>query len=381
MSRNRKQIDKLLNRFPALSDAKVEARKRLPTFVWEYLDSATGSEISKEIDRKSFDNARLETKILMGEQKVSLGKTFLNELFSAPFGIGPVGMSGLIHPQAELKLAKAALDYNIPYTLPTLGTQAIEDIMDVPRKNKWFQLYCPEDPMILHDLIQRALSCDFDSLVITVDLPASSIRERQLKAGLTLPPKINSRLLAQLIMRPRWSTSFLLNRPLFKTLSPYSPTKSLGSTKHIGYQMRTNPDLNYLKRVRDLWPKKLIVKGVTAAGHMQALEALDIDAVWVSNHGGRQFQSGVASLQSLSEIRDCTDIPIIFDGGIESGLDVIKAYSKGANFVMMSRSWHYCLAAFRGLGIDYLYDLMTRDISANLSQMGCSSIDDIPLTK
>ncbi|MDA9919910.1 alpha-hydroxy-acid oxidizing protein [bacterium] len=373
----RKKIDYIVNRFPSITDAKIEARHRLPDFVWEYLDSATGSEINKIADRGSFDKVKLRPDILCGDFEISMRHKFLDHTYSLPFGIGPVGMSGLIQPGAELWLGEAAAAYGIPYTLPTLATIAIEDLANTPSKSKWFQLYCPKDPVILRDLVARALEAEYDSLVVTVDLPAASVRERQLRSGLTLPPRITWRIVNQLFRNPRWSISFLLNRPTFKNLTPYSLTNSLISTKHVGYEMRSNPDIDYLLQLRDLWPKKLIIKGVSTASQTRKLTPLDADALWVSNHGGRQFQSGLSSLESLREIRSETALPLIFDGGIESGLDIIKAYVLGADFVMLSRSWHYALAAYGKDGPAYLLWLLTRDLKANLAQMGCGSISDL----
>ncbi|MDB2434638.1 alpha-hydroxy-acid oxidizing protein [Luminiphilus sp.] len=373
----RKKVDYLVDKFPSITDAKIEARYRLPDFVWEYLDSATGSEMSKMADRGSFDRVKLRPDVLCGDFEISMRQKFLDHTYSLPFGIGPVGMSGLIQPRAELWLGEAAAEHSIPYTLPTLATIAIEDLANTPSKSKWFQLYCPKDPVILQDLVTRALEAEYDSLVVTVDLPAASVRERQLRSGLTLPPRITWPIAHQLLRNPRWSISFLLNRPTFKNLTSYSLTKGLISTKHVGYKMRSNPDLDYLLQLRELWPKKLIIKGVSTASQTKKLTPLDADALWVSNHGGRQFQSGISSLESLREIRAQTDLPLIFDGGIESGLDIIKAYVLGADFVMLSRSWHYALAAFGKDGPAYLIWLLTRDLQANLAQMGCGSVSEL----
>lgn len=376
-SLRKKRVNYLVDKFPSITDAKIEAQYRLPDFVWEYLDSATGSEMNKRADRGSFDSVKLRPDILCGDFEISMRCKFLDHTYSLPFGIGPVGMSGLIQPRAELWLGETAAEYGIPYTLPTLATIAIEDLVNTPSKSRWFQLYCPKDPVILQDLVMRALEAKYDTLVVTVDLPAASVRERQLRSGLSLPPRITWPIVHQLLRNPLWSISFLLNRPTFKNLTPYSFTKSFISTKHVGYEMRSNPDIDYLLRLRELWPKKLIIKGISTASQTKKLAPLKTDALWVSNHGGRQFQSGISSLESLREIRAETTLPLIFDGGIESGLDIIKAYVLGADFVMLSRSWHYALAAFGEDGPPYLLSLLTRDLQANLAQMGCGSVSDL----
>jgi L-lactate dehydrogenase (cytochrome) len=364
-------------KYPSLNEIKNKAQSRLPRFIWEYLDSATGSEFSKYLDRNSFDNIQLKTEILRGQIDINHETKFLDQYFKLPFGIGPVGMSGLIYPNAETMLGQYAGDYNIPYTLPTLGTNSIEDLNHIPQKNKWFQLYCPKDLNILEDLLARALQEKFDTLVVTIDLPAPSVRERQLKSGLSLPPKVTPSIMLQLLARPIWALSFLFNRPNFKTLDRYSKTKNVSSVNHLGYQMRINPDIKYLKLIRKLWPNKLIVKGITNDSQVKKIIGIGVDALWVSNHGGRQFQSGVSSIDTLKNIRAVTNLPIVFDGGLENGLDIIKSYACGADFVMLSRPWHYGLAAFGKNGPSYIIDILDRDLVANMSQMGVSSVSEL----
>jgi len=368
---------KLIDKYPSLNEIKTRAQSRLPRFVWEYLDSATGSEISKYLDRNSLDNIQLKTEVLIGQMEINLETKFMNQNFKLPFGIGPVGMSGLIYPKAERILGQHAAEYNFPYTLPTLGTNSIEDLNHIPTENKWFQLYCPKDLNVLEDLLARALQEKFDTLVVTIDIPAASVRERQLKIGLSLPPKVTPSLILQLITRPIWALRFLFNQPNFKTLDSYSETQNISSVNHLGYQMRTNPDLNYLKIIRRLWPNKLIVKGITNDSEVKNIEAIGVDALWVSNHGGRQFQSGVSSIDSLKNVRSITNLPIIFDGGLESGLDIIKSYAYGADFVMLSRPWHYGLAAFGKKGPTHIISILERDLIANMSQMGVTSISQL----
>jgi L-lactate dehydrogenase (cytochrome) len=359
-------------RLPAIPDLRAAAARRLPRFVWDYLDSATGREATLARNRAALDALLFEPAILGGEIAPALETDLLGQRHALPFGVAPVGMSGLIFPEAEKTLARAATRAGLPYTLSTVATATPEAVGPATGGAGWFQLYPPRDPAMRADLLGRARDSGFSTLVLTVDVPVASRRERQLRSGLTQPPRLTPRILGQCLMRPRWSLQRLPHgMPRMRTLERYtSDFSARDSTAHVGYLLRTAPDRTYLRWLRDHWDGPLVVKGVLRADDAAMLEAEGVDALWVSNHAGRQFDAAPASIEALPAIRAATTLPLIFDSGIEGGLDILRAIAQGADFVMLGRAWHYALAVLGRDGPAHLVDLMTRDLAANLGQLG-----------
>ena len=367
------------SKFPAVSDLKKRAQKRIPHFVWEYLDSGTGLENTRKRNRAKLDEVMFYPSVLHGDIKPDLKTTILNHEYSLPFGIAPVGMSGLIWPNAEKILARTAAGSNIPYTLSTVASQSPEDLAPHIDKNAWFQLYPPRDAEILDDILKRVRDSGFTTLVLTVDVPDASRREKQIRGGLTHPPRLTGRLGLQAISKPVWLANTLRNGiPKMKLMQSYSnERKSLSSTAHIGYLLRTSPDINYLRNLRKKWKGNLVVKGVMRAEDARSLEQEGVNAIWVSNHAGRQFDGTYSSIEVLPKIRKVTKLPIIFDSGIEGGLDILRALSSGADFVMMGGAWHYSLGAMGTKGPNHLIDILTKDLIANMGQLGLQDISDL----
>ena len=369
------------SRYPAISDLAHRARQRLPKFVWEYLDSGTGTEATKARNRTALDQVGFLPSILHGPIDVDLSTTLFGETLPLPFGVAPLGMSGLIWPNAERHLAKTAATAGIPYSLSTVATQSPEDLAPHLGSQGWFQLYPPKAPDIRKDMLERAKSAGFKVLVLTVDVPVASRRERQVRSGLTQPPKLTPRLLAQVMMRPAWALGMAQRgMPHMRTLDKYIDASlgSLSSTAHIGYLLRTSPDWDYVQWLRDHWDGPLVIKGVLRPEDAERLEKVGADALWVSNHAGRQFDGCPASIEMLPLIRQATDLPLIFDSGIESGLDILRALALGANYVMLGRAFHFALAALGPTGPAHLIDILKKDLQANMGQMGCPNLNSLP---
>lgn len=368
-------------RFPAICDLAKRAERRIPKFVWEYLDSGTGSEATKARNRTALDQVGLTPSILHGEFIPDLTTSFLGADLPLPIGIAPVGMSGLMWPNAERLLAQAAHRLGIPYSLSTVATAAPEDIKDVLGPNAWFQMYPPRDEGIRRDMLHRARESGFNTLVLTVDVPVASRRERQIRSGLTNPPRLTPRLLAQVATRPAWAMGMAQKgMPRMRMLDAYAntATDNLPVNAHVGYLLRTSPNWDYVKWLRDAWDGPFVVKGVLRATDAERLQGLGVDAIWISNHAGRQFDAAPATIEVLPAIRRATSLPIIFDSGVESGLDILRALASGADFVMLGRAWHYALAAIGPDGPDHLAHILTEDLAANMGQLGARSLRDLP---
>ena len=368
------------SQYPAISDLKVRARARIPHFVWEYLDSATGVEATQKRNRDQLDQVLLNPSILHGEFEPDLSTTLLGQTHPLPIGIAPVGMSGLIWPGAEQMLARMAARENIPFTLSTVASQLPDDIGPLAGDHAWFQLYPPRDPGIRGDILKRAKDAGFHTLVLTVDVPVASRRERQTRGGLTQPPKLTPRLAMQAAQCPAWLNGIRkMGMPRLKLMESYSETKgTLPSNQHVGYLLRTSPDWDYFKSLREVWDGPLIVKGVGNADDAARLTDEGADAIWVSNHAGRQFDGGPATIETLPQVRAATTLPVIFDSGIEGGLDVLRALALGADFVMLGRAFHYGLAALGEKGAAHVLDILRQDMISNMGQIGTKTLKDLP---
>ena len=371
----------LASRYPALSDLRTRAQSRIPKFVWEYLDSGTGVEATRARNRSSLDKIGLMPSVLHGEFEPELGVDLLGNRIPLPFGIAPVGMSGLMWPDAEKHLAQGAARLGVPYTLSTVATAAPEDIAADLGENAWFQMYPPRDEGIRRDMLARARAAGFKTLVLTVDVPVASRRERQTRSGLTNPPRLTPRLLAQVALRPAWALAMARKgMPHMRMLDAYTSanTENLPVTAHVGYLLRTSPDWDYVSWLRDAWDGPFVVKGIMRGTDAGQLEGLGVDAIWVSNHAGRQFDAAPGTIDVLPAIRRATRLPIIFDSGIEGGLDILRAMASGADFVMLGRAWHYALAALGPDGIDHLAHILREDLKANMGQLGARALHDLP---
>ncbi|WP_299023901.1 alpha-hydroxy acid oxidase [uncultured Sulfitobacter sp.] len=371
----------LHSKYPALADLRTRAQKRIPKFVWEYLDSGTGDEATKARNRAALDRIGMMPSVLHGEFEPDLTTKLLGADLPLPFGIAPIGMSGLMWPDAEGHLARAAARNGIPYSISTVATQSPEDIAPHLGANAWFQMYPPRDPEIRRDMLARAKAAGFDTLILTVDVPVASRRERQVRSGLTNPPRLTPRLALQVAMRPAWAAGMAKRgMPHMRGLDKYAnaATNGLSPTAHVGYLLRTAPDWDYVGWLRNEWEGKLLVKGVMRAEDAKRLDGLGVDGIWVSNHAGRQFDGAPAAIEVLPEIAAATDLPIIFDSGVEGGLDILRALALGADFVMLGRAFHYALGALGPKGIDHLIEILTQDLRANMGQIGVQRLSDLP---
>lgn len=368
--------------YPAISDLRRAAKRRIPHFVWEYLDSATGNEATKARNRTKLDEVLMMPSILHGEMTPDLSVDLLGQHLPLPFGIAPVGMSGLIWPDAERILAANAAKLGIPYTLSTVATRTPEEVAPVLGAQGWFQMYPPRDEGIRTDMLARAKNAGFHTLVLTVDVPVASRRERQLRGGLQQPPKLTPRLLAQVATCPTWAMGTAkLGMPRMRLIDSYADhvkgqTDGLSSTAHVGYLLRTSPDWEYVAKLRAEWDGPFIVKGVLNVEDVARLESASVDAIWLSNHAGRQFDAAPAPIEVLPDIRAATKLPLIFDSGIEGGLDILRALALGADFVMLGRAWHYALGALGERGPAHLADMLASDLRANMGQIGARTLHE-----
>lgn len=366
-------------RFPAVSDLRARARRRIPHFVFEYLDSATGREDQHGRNQAELQKVRFWPAILEGELQYDLSTTFLGRRYPLPFGCAPVGMSGIMWPGAEKILAAGCREAGIPYCMSTVATVVPETLAPHIGDQGWFQLYFPRDEGIRTDMIRRAKEAGFHTLILTVDTPLESRRERQRRANLTIPPKVNAAMLWSMMTHPEWTLGTLREGiPSLKFCEDYAKNMAATSVAHAGHIIRGAPSWEDIDWVRKAWDGPFLVKGIQKAENAKRLVDQGVDGIWVSNHSGRQFDGGPASIECLPAIREALpETPIVFDSGVTGGLDILRALALGADFVMMGRAFHYAVGALGDKGPAHLIHMLRDDMISNMGQMGARSIADL----
>lgn len=364
---------------PSIDDLRKRAQKRIPKFAFEYLDSATGRELGLKVNRAALDAIGFMPSVLCGRTKAELQTTLMGQTFDLPFGVAPVGMSGLMWAGAERMLAKAAVAHNIPFALSSVAVASPEDVAPYIGNNGWFQHYPVNSAELRRKMLPRIKAAGFHTLIITVDVPEESRRERQRRANLTVPPKADLRTLKEMASCPAWCLAHLREgvMPRMRFFDDYVPQRGRESFTHAGALIRGIPDWDYLRELRQEWDGKLVVKGVLRSEDAVRMVGEGVDCIWVSNHSGRQFEAGPAVIDQLPKIREAVGpgVPLIYDSGVNWGLDIMRARALGADFIMIGRAFQYAVAAFGAKGIDHLVHILKSDITANMSQLGAESLN------
>ncbi|CTQ32234.1 alpha-hydroxy acid oxidase [Jannaschia rubra] len=367
---------------PALSDLRDRARRRMPHFAFEYLDSGTGREQGLAHNRAALDAVRFKPAILRGELTPDLSRTTLGFSHPVPFGIAPVGLAGVLWPDAERHLAEAAARHRIPYGQSTVAAALPEDTGPIVGDLGWFQHYPVNDPEIRRDMLARIKASGWRVLVVTVDVPGESRRERQRRAQVSMPPVMTPRILASIATSPAWAMGMARKgMPTMAFPASYGPQSTgADSFTHAGRLIRTYPDDAYIEALRAEWDGPLVVKGVQDPDDADRLIGMGVDAIWVSNHSGRQFEGGPAALDALPPVVDrvAGRVPVYFCSGISGGLDILRALALGADFVFLGKAWYFALAAFGPRGVDHLVHILKADMECNMTQIGARSLDDLP---
>ena len=371
----------LMNRYPSVADLRQRARRRIPHFAWEYLDSGTGADECVLRNRKALSAVTLMPQFMKGVLEPDLSTTLFGIRYNTPFGVSPVGLTALMWPRAEQILARAAANYRFPCTLSTAGTEAPETIGPMADGMGWFQLYPPRCGEIRRDLLLRGRDAGFTTLLVTVDVPVTSRRERQLRAGVVVPPKMNALTLYRCAVRPAWTLATLLaGRPRFRGLEKYVDGRDMRDMlSFLGKELGGSLDWDYLREVRDEWTGPIVLKGILDAAQAEFAVSQGFDGIMVSNHGGRQFDGAPAAISVLPAIASAVGdrAKILFDSGVQSGLDIVRALALGADFVLLGRAFMYGVAALGKRGGEHTAEILIADLKNNMSQLGCTRAGEL----
>jgi isopentenyl diphosphate isomerase/L-lactate dehydrogenase-like FMN-dependent dehydrogenase len=330
----------------SLDDARKLAKKRLPKMFFDFVDGAAGDEKLCELNSTALDQIRLEPKVLRNVEKRNLSKKFFDIKYDLPFGFAPMGMCNLTWPGADKMLAKESIINNIPTCVSMASTTALEKMYEFTEGRSWLQLYIFQDEKFVMELLDRAEKTGYKTLVLTVDVPIQFRRAKDDKNGFTVP----------------------FNYETSKTGNKFVRSESRGST-----------DWETLKRIRNAWKGKLVVKGVMSQDDALKIKDEGADAIQVSNHGGRQLESATSAINALPLIRKALgpEFPLIFDSGIRSGGDIVRALAFGADYVMIGRPLMYAIGADGAKGLRKIIEIIKGELSTTLGLVGLTDINDI----
>lgn len=381
MEQSEQMMRSLMDRFPSIGDLRARARKRIPHVAWQYLETGTGLDTAGQRNREALDQILLTPRFIQGQLEVDLKTELLGRSYAAPFGIAPMGLCGLVWPDAERILARSAHKAQIPYALSTVATQTPATVGPEVGDMGWFQLYPPKDPEVRKSMLEKVAAAGFHTLIVTADVPAPGRREASRKAGLTIPPKIGLKMIWQGATHPVWSMQILKHGlPRLRFVETFSPEKDLKSAaKFARFGFRGDLNWDYIKAVRDLWPGTILLKGLLHPDDATTALAQGIDGLIVSNHGGRQFDGVPAAITALPPIVEAVQgkVPLIFDSGVRTGLDILRALHLGADFVLIGRPYLYGLAALGKRGPDHVNRIFREDLINNMKQYGVRSLAEI----
>ena len=358
----------------SVEDARNLARKRMPKLMFDFVDGSSGDEKLCEINSTALDQIRLEPKVLRNIEKRYLKKKFLDINFDQPFGFSPMGMCNLTWAGADKMLAKESVINNVPTCVSMASSTSLEKMYELSKGNSWLQLYNFQENFVM-ELLQRAEQTGYKVAILTVDVPIQFRRAKDNRNGFTVPFKIGPKQILDFATHPLWSLTTLLSG----IPKPMNYETSKSGNKFIRSESRGATDWSTLKRVRDAWKGKLIIKGVMSAEDALKIKSEGVDAIQVSNHGGRQLDSATAAIEALPLIRDVVgkEFPLLFDSGVRGGSDIVRALALGADYVMLGRPLMYGIGADGEKGLRRVLDIIKDELSTALGLVGLTDISEV----
>lgn len=366
-----------LERAATIGDLRTIARRRTPRSVFDYVDGAAEAELSLRRAREAFARVEFSPRVLRDVTTVDAACDVVGTPSSLPLVLAPTGFTRMMHHEGERAVARAAARAGLPYTLSTMGTVSIEDVRDAaPEGRHWFQLYLWKDRAASLDLVQRAGSAGYDTLVLTVDVPVAGRRLRDVRNGMTIPPTLSARTVADMSLHPAWWFNLLTTDPLeFASLNQFAGTVA----DLIDRMFDPSASVDDLAWLRENWPGRIVVKGIQHPDDARAMAAVGADGIVVSNHGGRQLDRAVTPLEVLPEIVAAVDgrAEVLLDTGITDGADIVAAVANGATACMVGRAYLYGLMAGGEAGVDRALAILADQVTRTMRLLGVSRLGDL----
>ena len=365
-----------------IEDLRCLARRKVPKAFFDYADSGSYNEETLRANRADLERIKLRQRVMVDVSKRSLTTIIIGQKVSAPIALAPVGLCGMQHGDGEILSAQAAEEANIPITLSTMSINSIEQVAEATKKPFWFQLYVIRDRGFSRDILARAVAAKCNALVLTVDLQVLGQRHRDLRNGMTVPPEIRLRNVIDIATKPAWAFSILRSKSKnFGNLAGH--VKGMEDVTSLAQwtNEQFDPALNWkdVEWIKKNWPGKLIVKGILDVEDAKIAVKLGADAVVVSNHGGRQLDGAPSSVSALPAIAQAvgSDTEVLFDGGIRTGADLLRALALGARACMIGRAFVYGLGARGKEGVAKAIDILEKELSVAMALTGTTRVADI----
>ncbi|WP_299004283.1 alpha-hydroxy acid oxidase [uncultured Shewanella sp.] len=374
-------IDLRFNRdYASSKQLKQKARQNIPKFAYDHLIEGCMDEIGLKRNRQVMNSIYFTPQYIQASSSVDTQVTLLGHTYSAPFGIAPIGLQGLMWPNAPIILAKAAYAHNIPYILSTVSSESLEQIAEATHGQAWYQLYNPTELDIRDDILDRLKVMQYKNLVITIDVPTFGFRPRDFHNGLAMPPNLTLKNLYQAAIKPKWSFNTLKHGlPKFKNLTPYMPVGSQKQelTELMNTAIMGGLDFDSLKAIRDNWPGNLIIKGVMSEHDLQQAIKLGCDGVILSNHGARQLDFSESPIMPLTQLQNRYQdkITIMIDSGLRSGADIAGSLALGAQFTFLGRLFMYSVCALGNDGGQHAIAMLKAQLIQIMQQVGAENIE------
>lgn len=371
-----------LSRALSIADLRERARRRVPHFAFEYVEGGAEDEATLRGNRSAFERWRLVPRALVDTRARHTRIELFGAPVAAPLVIAPTGFNGMLYPQGDVVLARSAARLGIPFALSTFSTARLEDVASEAGGRLWLQLYVLKERAIARDLVRRAAAAGYEALVFTIDANVFGSREWE-QRNYRAPGRLRLRAAADVLRHPRWLAQVAAGGlPHFRNLEPYLPpgaASALGGSMLIPQLLDASISWADLAWMRELWPGKLLIKGVLDVRDAERAAALGCDGIVISNHGGRQLDYCVAPIEALPQIARAvgTRLTLIIDGGFRRGTEIVKALALGAHAIMLGRPTLYGLAAGGAEGVDRALTILRSEIDRVLGELGCTSVADL----
>lgn len=365
-----------------IEDLRLLARRRVPRMFYEYADSGAWTETTYRENERDFTSIKLRQRVAVDIDHRSLVSTMIGQPVSMPIALAPTGLTGMQYADGEILAARAAAKAGVPFTLSTMSICSIEDVAENTEAPFWFQLYVMRDRDFIGRLIDRAKAAGCSALVLTLDLQVMGQRHKDIRNGLSAPPRPTLANLANLATKPRWCVNMLRTpRRTFRNIAGHAKGVDDLASLSSWTNQQFDPTLNWddVKWIRDRWGGKLILKGILDPEDVEPAIASGADALIVSNHGGRQLDGALSSIRALPAIVEAAGgrIEVHFDGGIRSGQDTIKALALGARGVYVGRAFLYGLGAMGEAGVKLCLDILRKELDITMGFCGLRDVKKV----
>ena len=359
-----------------IDDLREIARRRLPGGVFDYIDGAAEDERTLARNSSLFEDIHFDPRILVDVSAVDTRATVLGRELPLPLILSPTGFTRMADPAGELAVARAAARAGLPYTLSTLSTRSIEEVAEVSEGPKWFQVYVWKDRGLVEEMLQRAAAAGYEAIVITVDTAVLGRRERDVRRGFSLPPKIGLETLVDGVLHPGWTWRFLTAEPIefsnVKGRSVGDGSDPVSLSAYVNAQFDPSLSWKDIDWFRERWNGPIVLKGVQAVEDAEQARNVGIEAVALSNHGGRQLDGAPSPIELVESVKQAVaeDVEVYCDGGIRRGSDIVKAMALGADACCIGRAYLYALGAAGERGVDWVLDHLADGVTRTLALTG-----------